>query len=398
MDSPALPRPALIRAAGGDYTFGIEEEFFVSNSQTRNTCRALPKAFIKTCRSALGDTLDRELLQSQIEIVSPVFTDMGEARKTLRFCRATLGEIAGGHGLSIVASGTHPNAVWREQRATDAARYDKLMHDLQMLGARNMVCGLHVHVGVPDPERRVSLMTRIIPFIPLLLALSTSSPFWQARRTGLMGYRLAAYDELPRTGLPDLFESAADYQLYVDAMVQAGAIADASFVWWAVRPSLAHPTLELRVADSCTHVEDTLAIAALFRALVRRLDRDPAINAHMTAASRAIAVENKWRAQRYGIHGSFVDEGRRGAIGVGQALEEAIDLAGEDARQLSCLDEMLSARDIIARGTSADRQLDIYRERRGSGLARPPALAAVVDWLGKATIGGGPHLHHSLTH
>ena len=390
MDHPAAPALRRASTPSADYTFGIEEEFFVSDMRTRNTCRALPKAFIKACRAALGDMLDRELLQSQIETVSPVFRDMAEARRSLRATRATLGEIARAHNLGVIASGTHPNAVWREQRATDAARYDKLMRDLQMLGARNMVCGLHVHVGVPDVETRVSLMVRMIPFIPLLLALSTSSPFWQARRTGLMGYRLAAYDELPRTGLPDLFESAADYQTYIDAMTQAGAISDASFVWWAVRPSLAHPTLELRVADSCTNADDTLAIAALFRALVRRLDRDPSINARMSAASRAIAAENKWRAQRYGIHGSFVDEARRTAIGVGQALEEAIALVGDDARELGCLAELLSARDIIARGTSADRQLAIYRERRASGLARPPALAAVVDWLAEATTGSAP--------
>jgi carboxylate-amine ligase len=244
-----------------------------------------------------------------------------------------------------------------------------------------MVCGLHVHVGVPDADRRVSLMVRMIPFIPMLLALSTSSPFWQARRTGLMGYRLAAYDELPRTGLPDLFRSNEDYQRYIDTLVAAGAVTDASFVWWAVRPSLAHPTLELRVADSCTYAADAVAIAALFRVLVRRLDRDPTLNAGLTAASRAIAVENKWRAQRYGIHGTFVDEQRRCAVSVATALDDILDLVAEDAEALDCTAEVTHARAILTRGTSADRQLAIYHFGRTAKQPHGEALKGVIDWL-----------------
>ena len=380
---------AQLRAAqpAGGYSIGIEEEYFVTSLETRNTTRAMSKDFMAECRAALGTVLDRELLQSQVEIATPVCETMAEARYALLAARNVLSGIARRHGLGIFAAGTHPTALWSRQRATDSARYDRLMHDLQMLGSRNMVCGMHVHVGVADPDRRVDLMVRLIPFMPLLLALSTSSPFWQGRRTGLMGYRLAAYDELPRTGLPELFKDNADYQRYVAAMTGGGAIGDESFIWWVVRPSLAHPTLELRVADSCTRVEDSLAIAALFRALVRCLDRDDAINAGMTAATRAVAVENKWRAQRYGIHGSFVDEARRSAITVGQALEETIALVRGDALALGCLAEVEGARQILKRGTSADRQLEIYRARRADGATRPQALAGVVDWLVEATAG-----------
>ena len=381
------------------YSFGIEEEYFVTKLSTKNTCGSIPPAFIKACMQdrALRDWVSPELLQSQIEIATPVLHRMDEALPLLQSCRSALSSIGADYGLGILAAGTHPNAVWARQRATDSARYDKLMHDLQMLGARNMVCGLHVHVGVPDPDRRVDLMTRMIPFIPLLLALSTSSPFWQARRTGLMGYRLAAYDELPRTGMPELFTSNADYQRYVDTMTAAGAIADASFVWWAVRPSLAHPTLELRVADSCTYAQDAVTIAALFRALVRRLDRDPALNAGLTAASRAIAVENKWRAQRYGIHGSFVAEHKRCAVSVADALDDTIALVADDAAALDSLPQVEAARQILARGTSADRQLSIYRYARAGGGARAPALGKVVDWLTAVTLHGaeqhGGQLH-----
>ena len=241
--------------AKNEYTFGIEEEYFVTRQGSRNTCRHVPTGFSETCRRELPNSFEREMLQSQIEVATPPCTDFEAALRALASYRQTLAHIAGRYDLSILAAGTHPKAVWSSQRATDKPRYRRLMDDLQMIGARNMVCGLHVHVALPEPDRRVDLMVRIIPFVPLLLALSTSSPFWQARRTGLMGYRLAAYDELPRTGLPDLFNSAGDYERYVDIMVAAHAIENSSFVWWAVRPSQRYPTLELRVADSCTRVE-----------------------------------------------------------------------------------------------------------------------------------------------
>lgn len=386
------------RGASSEYSFGIEEEFFISRLQTRNTFRKTPSAFIQDCRKddVLRDSVSPELLESQVEIATPVLRDMASALPQLQGYRTALSRIGARHGLGIVAAGTHPNALWARQRQTDALRYDKLMHDLQMLGARNMVCGLHVHVGVPDPERRVSLMVRMIPFIPLLLALSTSSPFWQARRTGLMGYRLAAYDELPRTGIPELFADNAAYDRYIATLTAAGAITDASFVWWAVRPSLAHPTLELRVADSCTFAEDAVTIAALFRALVRRLDRDPTLNAGLDATARAIAVENKWRAQRYGIHGSFVDASRGRAVSVSDALDDLLDLIRDDARALDCLPQAEAARQIFARGTSADRQLEIYRFARAQGGARPQSLCAVVDWLVKATCEGADRAAHTL--
>jgi glutamate---cysteine ligase / carboxylate-amine ligase len=297
------------------------------------------------------------------------------------------------HGLSVMASGTHPLAVWNRVKATSQPRYGKVMHDLQMVGSRILVCGMHVHVEVPDLELRIDVMNRIQPYLPLLLALSTSSPFWQAQRTGLLGYRLAAYREMPRTGLPDLFDGAADYQRYIDTLVTARAIENSSFIWWVIRPSLKHPTLELRVADSCTRLDDCLAIAALYRCLVRHLVRDRTLHAGQTGASRAINDENGWRAQRYGIHGSFVDEASRSAKPVSQILTETLDLVAEDARALGCERELDLARWIIARGTSADQQLTLYTERLGRGLSNRDALADVVDWLSQETVGGEPTIH-----
>lgn len=367
--------------------FGIEEEFFVADRTTYSTPRGSLKQFHAAARHAFPKDVQREMLQSQLEIATPPLTDMNEAREILKNLRSGLSDVAAEHKLALFAAGTHPNAHWSRERATPAARYDKLMRDLRMLGERNLVCGMHVHVEVEDPAMRVDLMNRMQPFLPLLLALSTSSPFWQGRWTGLLAYRLAAYRELPRTGLPEVFDDAADYQRYLDAMISAGAITDASFVWWAVRPSLDHPTLELRVADSVTHADDAVAIAALYRCMVRLLDRRRDIHAPMSGAMRAIASENIWRAQRYGTHGFFVDFERGRAVSAAEWLDETLLLLAEDADALGCVDEFDRVRAILARGTSADRQLALFNEARGRGLPVHEALRDVVAWLAQATAG-----------
>ena len=371
----------------GDFRFGIEEEYFINDAAKRDAARSRLKEFFAACDENFPkDDVQREMLEPQVEVATPPSADFVETRSKLAALRASLGALAREHDLSIMAAGTHPLASWTRQRATAKARYGKLMHDLQMLGSRNMVCGLHVHVEVPDLAGRVDLMNRALPFLPLLLALSTSSPFWQAQRTGLLGYRLAAYRELPRTGLPELFESAADYDRYIETLVAARAVEDSSYVWWVIRPSRKHPTLELRVADSCTRLDDTLAIAALYRCLVRRLSRDPGLNAGLTGASRAIIGENCWRAQRYGIHGSFVDEASRSAKPVPEVLDATLALVADDAAALGCLPEIEAARHILSRGTSADRQLALHMEALGRGLPNREALASVVDWLSAETV------------
>jgi carboxylate-amine ligase len=377
----------------GEYQFGIEEEYFVNDITRRDAARARTQDFFARCREQFPDDIHREMLEPQIEIAIPPCFDFTDARRHLSSLRSAIGEIAQEHDLSIMASGTHPLAIWARVRPNNQPRYGKVMHDLQMIGSRTVVCGMHVHVEVPDLARRVDIMNRMQPYLPLLLALSTSSPFWQAQRTGLLGYRLACYRELPRTGLPDLFDGAADYQRYIDTLVSARAIEDSSFVWWMIRPSLRHPTLELRVADSCTRVDDTLAIAALYRCLVRHIDRDPALHAGQTGASRSITDENCWRAQRYGIHGSFVDEATRSAKPVAQVLDEVLDLVAEDAKALGCERELDLARWIIARGTSADHQLALYTDGLGRGLTSRDALAGVVDWLAAETVGHPSAVH-----
>ncbi len=369
-----------------DYRFGIEEEFFVVDAESNAVQRRMPSGFFDHLKETLGDSVTVEMLQSQLEIATHPATQTGSALEELRDLRGRAGRVAAEHGLAFIAAGTHPTATWDGGRHTQANRYDGLMHDLQMLGERNMVCGLHVHVELPDQDLRVNVMRRILPYIPHFIALATSSPFWSSKQTGLMGYRLAAYDELPRTGLPELFEDNAAYQAYVDALVSARAITDSSYIWWAIRPSAKHPTLELRAPDSCTRVEDTIAIAALYRSLVRFLVRNPGHNAGVNSVDRAIANENKWRAQRYGIHGSFVDRAEGRAVPVQDSVEQLISMVAADAEALGSFDALMHLRTIASGGTSADMQIEVFQEAQHRTGNRGEALNAVKSWLAQATL------------
>jgi glutamate---cysteine ligase / carboxylate-amine ligase len=371
----------------GTFRFGIEEEYFLVDAETKAIAAKVPKALFTAVKTSTLGRGKAEFLQQQVEVATEPQLDMGKARSELRRLRLRLAATAAPHGLAILAAGTHPTAAWTEAQRTKAKRYDTVMHDLQMIGRRNMLCGLHVHVELPDPDARVDVMTRMLPYLPIFIALATSSPFWRSQRTGLLGYRLAAYDELPRTGVPELFRTRKDFEAYVDALVRAGVMPDASFIWWAMRPSRAHPTLELRAPDCCTRVEDTLAITALYRTLVRRVFLNPSLNADLTAVTRAIIVENKWRAQRYGIHGTFVDEANPRDVPFADWLDRVIEEAADDAAALGCLDEVVHCRAIVANGTSADAQLTVYRQAREKGAKREEALAAVCEWLAQTTLG-----------
>jgi carboxylate-amine ligase len=244
-----------------------------------------------------------------------------------------------------------------------------------------MLYGMHVHVEVPDPARRIDIMGRMIPYVPLLLALSTSSPFWRSQCTGLKGYRLTAYDELPRTGMPELFRSMHDYDAYVSALVCSGAIPDATHVWWAIRPSDKYPTLELRATDCCTRLEDAVALAALYRCFVRHLYRRPSVNADLDQVDRAIAVENKWLAQRYGVQASFVSPA--GPVSVTEMLEDLLDRIRGDADVLGCWNDVLHCRRIVSGGSSADTQLRVYAQAKATNDA--DGFYPVLRWIGDAS-------------
>ena len=264
------------------YTFGIEEEYFLVDAATKLVTRDMPKTFLDIAKKATNGQVMGEFLQSQCEVATLPHHDIRTAHAELRHLRQTVAKIAADHGLAILAAGTHPTADWGRSQQSEGERYDAVMDDLQMIGQRNMLCGLHVHVELPDPDDRVDVMTRMLPYLPLFIALATSSPFWRSRPTGLKGYRLAAYDELPRTGVPELFRTKEEFDAYVDALVKAGVMQDSSYIWWSMRPSLKHPTLELRAPDCPTLVDDSIAIAALWRSLARRLVRNPELNRDIT--------------------------------------------------------------------------------------------------------------------
>ena len=358
------------------FRFGIEEEFFLADASSRRTpSRRALKAFHSVVHQHLPDA-ERELLQSQIEIASPPADSFADARSVLAGLRARLAQIGRDHRILLLASGTHPLAKWDQQNKTEKERYQSLTEQMQIIARRNVVCGMHVHVEGSDPSRRVDLMNRLLPYLPVLLALSASSPFWQGRITGLTAYRLSVWGELPRTGLPDLFADAEEYERYVTTMVRAGAIKDASFLWWTLRPSMRYRTLELRVVDSCTNLDDTLAIAALYRCLVRRIVREPQLNSGMTGISRAIVSENLWRAQRDGVRASFIDEQSAQSVSCAKYLDFLIDMLATDTVELGCETEIRRTKEIVAHGTSADHQLAILDES---------SLESVVNWIAGTT-------------
>jgi len=369
-----------------EFRFGIEEEFFVVNEESQLIESTTHALFLATAKKLSGGAVTRELLQSQVEATTPICSDPAEARDHLRRLRSALAEAGRQTGLSVIAAGTHPTANWREQHQTQKKRYDNVVTELQILALRNLVCGMHVHVEMPE-NMRVDIMRRAIPFLPILLGLSCSSPFWRGMPTGFASYRLTSYDELPRTGLPPLFADTEAYEAYVGVLQRAKVIRDASYIWWAIRPSHSYPTLELRIPDACTTLEDTLTIAALYRSIVRMLVVDPRVNAQLDPSGRALAKENKWRVQRFGLAADLIDPfDDNVAVDLPSLARRLVELILPHARALGCVTEVEHVGKILARGNSADRQLSIYEQGISEGLAPKDALARVKTWLQQETL------------
>jgi glutamate---cysteine ligase / carboxylate-amine ligase len=364
-----------------EFTLGIEEEYFLVDRGTRDVVEDPPPAMLADCEALLAGQVSPEFLRSQIEVGTRVCTSLSEARADLCRLRATVAEVATRHGMAPVAAATHPFARWDAQKTTERRRYADLQDDLQGVGRRLAICGLHVHIGLPDNELRIDLLNQATYFLPHLLALSTSSPFWRGDNTGLKSYRLAVFDELPRTGMPERFDSWGEYRRHVDVLTGAGLIGDATKLWWDLRPSERFPTLEMRITDSCTTVEDSLSIAALFRCLLRMLWRLKRENQRWRIYARMLIDENRWRAQRYGTDQGLVDFGRGAIVPYADLLEEILTLIDQDARHFGCLAEVVHAREILARGTSAHRQLAVFGDALAAGATHAHALEAVVDWL-----------------
>ncbi|MFP3921737.1 MAG: carboxylate-amine ligase [Dichotomicrobium sp.] len=374
-----------------NFTIGMEEEYLLVDPATRDLVADPPADMIEACQTALGDSggeVSPEFLRSQIEVGTRVCHSIQEVREALADLRATLAKIAGQHGMALVAASTHPFGQWNVQTHTDRDRYNTLAHDLQVVVRRLLICGMHVHVGIDDDDARIDLLNQAVYFMPHLLALSTSSPFWKGEVTGLKSYRLSVFDELPRTGLPAQFDSFGEYQRTVDALVKAGVIEDATKVWWDLRPSAKFPTLEMRVPDICTLLDDAITIAALFACICRMLYRLRRANMRWRSYTNFLLTENRWRAQRYGVEKGMIDFGRGEIVGFSDLMEELLELIGEDADALGMRAEVENVHTILARGTSADRQLAVYNAARASGMDERHAQNAVVDRLIEETVAG----------
>jgi carboxylate-amine ligase len=363
-----------------EFTIGIEEEYLLVDLDSLALAPA-PEALMAACKGDLEDQVSPEFLNCQIEIGSKPCRTVAEAREDLRHLRRTVARHAKAHNLAPIAASCHPFADWRSQTHTDKQRYNDLDHDLAGVVRRMLICGMHVHVGIDPPDRRIDLMNQMSYFLPHLLALSASSPFWQGQDTGLASYRLTVFDNLPRTGLPPRMESFGSFERSVQVLVDMGVIEDASKIWWDLRPSSRFPTLESRICDVQPRLEDTLTLAALTQAIARMLWRLAIRNQRWRIYDSFLVSENRWRAQRYGTTEGLIDLGRGEIVPMEELAAEMLELMAEDAEFFSSLAEVGRLREMVAGGTSAERQRAVARAAREAGADEDAALGAVVRHL-----------------
>lgn len=362
-------------------TLGIEEEYLLVDPKTRDLVQEPSPDFMRDCKNHLGERVTPEFLKCQIEIGTPVCADITEARHHLTALRSVIINTADKYGMKLMAASTHPFAQWGRQKHTAAPRYDLLDQDMGGAIRRMLICGMHVHAGIEDTGDRIDLMNQARYFLPHLLALSTSSPFWGGHDMAMKCSRLGIFDSMPRTGIPDRYESWTDYETMIERFISAGVMEDATKLWWDMRPSARFPTVEMRITDVCTRLEDALCIAALYQSILRMLSRMKQRNLRWRIYPRIMLEENRWRAQRYGCTKSMIDLGRGECVPFASLIEEIVEMVTEDATALGCLKEVQHARTILKRGTSACRQVDTFTAAKAAGADDPEAFIQVVDLL-----------------
>ena len=373
---------------GPKFTLGIEEEYLLVDLETRGLVVDPPDSMMKECEKRCGSQVTSELLRSQIEIGTKVCNNVQEAREDLRRLRKIIVDVANDHGFAPIAASTHPFSSWIDQKQTPKDRYEALTLEMQAAARRLLICGMHVHVGIDDDELRIDLMNQMSYFLPHLLALSCSSPFWEGLDTGLKSYRLTVFDALPRTGIPERFASYSEYQRHVQILIDAGLIEDSTRIWWDLRPSARYPTLETRVMDVCTRVDDTIALTAMLVCIMRMLCRLRSANQRWRIYTPMLIRENRWRAMRYSFDEGLIDLAKGTVVPFAELLDEMLSLIAEDAEVLGCIKEVGSVRDILVRGTSAHRQLKSFEISQATGASTEEALRAVVDTLIQDTAEG----------
>lgn len=359
---PALPK----------LTLGIEEEYQIIDPQTREL-KSYIQEFLEQGRIVLQDQIKAEFLQSQVEVGSQICQNIQELRTEVIRLRRSICDLAEKNGLAFAAASTHPFSSWTVQDVTRGERYTQLRTDMADLARRMLIFGMHIHVGIEDKETLIDVMNQARYFLPHLLALSTSSPFWAGRDTGLKSYRTVIFQSLPRSGLPPILDSWADYQGMVQTLVKTRCIDEPTKIWWDIRPHPKFPTLEFRVCDICTRVEEAVCIAAIVQAIVAKLIKLRMNNQSWRAYRHHLITENKWRAVRYGIEGKLIDFGRQEEIPTATLVRELVELVDDVVDELGTREEVKYVETILSEGTSADRQIKVFRETQ--------SMPAVVDHL-----------------
>ena len=364
------------------FTLGIEEEFQIVDPETREL-KSHVSEILEEGKLLLGEKVKPEMIQSMIEVGTGVCANIQEAREDISKLRCIVSDLARRKGMRIVAASTHPFSKWSEQQIYDGDRYKLLVDELQMVARSLLIFGVHVHVAVSDLDRRIHIMNAARYFLPHVLAMTTSSPFWLGFNTGLKSYRSEVFKKFPRTDIPDQFESYQQYQSYVDLLLKMNCIQEPTKIWWDVRPHALFPTLEFRICDIPTRVDDTIAVAALFQAIVAKLDTLIEKNLGFRLYHRRLIQENKWRASRYGLGGKLLDLGKQKEVPVKDLILELLDFVDEVVDPLGSRKEIEHIHTILDRGTSADEQLRVYEESGGD-------FNAVVDMLIENTMENVP--------
>src|SRR5258708_20842317 len=338
------------------FTLGIEEEFAIIDTETREL-RSHDHEIVEGGKIVLKEQIKPEMHQSVVELGTEVCDAIACGRGNVTELRRSLAELAGRSGLKIASVGTHPFSHWRNQHITEGERYKQIIEDMQLLARANLIFGLHVHVGVPDREGAIHVMNQARYFLPHIYALSVNSPFWVGENTGLKGYRLKVFERFPRTGIPDSFESLSEYDDYCKLLVKTGCIDNAKKIWWDIRLHPFFDTLEVRVCDAQTRVDDTLAIAALIQALISKLHKLLRQNVTFRVYRRRLLDENRWRAARYGIDGKLIDFGKETEVDTRSLLNELLEFVSTEVNELGSKKEIAHIERIMREGTAADRQL-----------------------------------------
>lgn len=361
--------------------FGIEEEYFLTDLTTRQMLAEPGHPLLAECREAVGKGFAYEMFQGQLEVASPIFTSITEAADYLHGVRSRLNHTLSGHGLGLLCAGTHPLAHWRDQRATPLPHFEQLFQEYQTVAQRSVLGGLHVHVEIPKGIDRIAVMNEVSPWLPLLLMLSCSSPFWQGADSGFKSYRQVVCDGWPRMGIAEHFENEREYQRYLDLLQRVGAIEPGGNGWWGLRPASRYPTLELRMTDACPRLSDALLLANLFRVMVAYAITCANPGAGHDATERWLLAENRWQAKRHGLEGRFAIDAAGTVLSAGQWLQRAQLLFAETAELMGEPQIFDHAKALLQHGNSATRQLACHAE----ACARDPDpqrnLQAVVDHL-----------------